>query len=60
MVSSCLEGPVRFHHSGQSHFLTFSCYRRQPNFSSVKLFELFQLTLEAMRSEFGLSVLGAW
>ncbi|HWR13227.1 MAG TPA: transposase [Terriglobales bacterium] len=51
-------GLVRFHQSGQSHFLTFSCYRRQPNFSSPKLYELFLITLEAMRQEFDLHVFG--
>jgi putative transposase len=52
------QGLVRFHHSGQSHFLTFSCYRRLPNFSSPNRYALFLLTLEAMRQEFDLYVFG--
>ena len=51
-------GLVRYHHSGHSHFLTFSCYRRQPNFSSPKLYDLFVLTLESMRQKFDLYVFG--
>ena len=53
-----LRGLVRFHHSGRSHFLTFSCYRRQPNFSGPKRYELFLLTREALRRKFDLGVFG--
>ena len=42
-------GLRRFHDSGQSHFVTFSCYRRQPNFVSAAVYDLFPLCLEEMR-----------
>ena len=42
----------RFHHSAQSHFLTFSCYRRQPKFDTPDSFDLFVVTLEEMRRRF--------
>lgn len=38
-----------FHQSGQSHFLTFSCYGRQPDFSSPEVCDLFLVYLEQMR-----------
>lgn len=45
-------GLRRYHHSGQSHFLTFSCYRRQPRFSSPAVYDLFLTCLEDMRTRF--------
>jgi hypothetical protein len=33
-------GLRRFQQSGQSHFLTFSCYRRQANFNSAETYDL--------------------
>jgi hypothetical protein len=33
-------GLRRFQQSGQSHFLTFSCYRRQANFDSAETYDL--------------------
>jgi hypothetical protein len=35
-MPSCLQ---RFQQSGQSHFLTFSCYRRQANFNSAETYD---------------------
>jgi putative transposase len=51
-------GLRRFQESGQSHFVTFSCYHRQPNFSTAELFDLFVLCLENTRRQFGLCVYG--
>jgi REP element-mobilizing transposase RayT len=51
-------GLHRFQESGQSHFVTFSCYHRQPNFSTAELFDLFVLCLENTRRQFGLCVYG--
>ncbi len=51
-------GLRRFQQSGQSHFVTFSCYRRQPYFSSVEGFDLFVHCLEDMRRRFHLCVYG--
>jgi len=51
-------GLYRFHHSGHSHFITFSCYRRQPFFSNASTYDLFQFCLERMRRPFELLVYG--
>ena len=51
-------GLRRFHESGQSHFITFSCYRRQPNFVSAAVYDLFPLCLEDMRRRFEMCVYG--
>jgi putative transposase len=48
----------RFHHSAQSHFLTFSCYRRQPKFDTPNSFDLFVVTLEEMRRRFLMRIYG--
>ena len=48
----------RFHQSRQSHFVTFSCYRRQRYFTTSKLFELFVECLEETRRRFDLCVYG--
>src|SRR4051794_1016358 len=46
-------GLRRYHHSGESHFLTFSCYHRQPRFHSALTYDLFLTCLENMRIKFG-------
>ncbi|MGH9510565.1 MAG: REP-associated tyrosine transposase, partial [Terriglobales bacterium] len=51
-------GLLRFHESGQSHFLTFSCYRRQANFTSPDICDLFVQCLEQMRRRFGVRIYG--
>jgi putative transposase len=51
-------GLVRFHQSGQSHFITFSCYRRRPNFTNRVVYDLFPLCLEEMRRRFAMRVYG--
>ena len=51
-------GLHRFQQSGQSHFVTFSCYRRQPNFATPELFDLFVQCLENTRRQFALCVYG--
>jgi putative transposase len=48
----------RSQQSGQSHFVTFSCYRRQPNFTSGDVYDLFPVCLENMRRRFALRVYG--
>jgi hypothetical protein len=48
----------RFHHSSQSHFLTFSCYHRQPRFDTPDTCDLFVLTLEEMRRRLGMRIYG--
>ena len=51
-------GLRRFHESGQSHFITFSCYRRQPKFVNAAVYDLFPPCLEDMRRRFDLRVYG--
>ena len=46
----------RYQESGQSHFVTFSCYHRQPFFDHPTRFQLFVLCLEEMRRRFELCV----
>jgi putative transposase len=50
-------GLRRFQDSGQSHFITFSCYRRQPNFVNAAVY-LFPVCLEDMRRRFDMRVYG--
>ena len=51
-------GLRRFHDSGQSHFVTFSCYRRQANFINAAVYDLFPVCLEEMRRRFDMRVYG--
>jgi putative transposase len=51
-------GLRRFHESGQSHFITFSCYRRQPKFVNAAVYDLFPRCLEDMRRRFDLRIYG--
>ena len=51
-------GLRRSQKSGQSHFVTFSCYRRQPNFASADVYDLFPLCLEDMRRRFAMRIYG--
>ena len=51
-------GLKRFHHSRQSHFLTFSCYQRRPYFNSPNTYDLFLACLEQTRQHFDLCVYG--
>jgi len=51
-------GLQRFQQSRQSHFLTFSCYRRQPNFSCPNTYDLFVQCLEEMRRRFSMRIYG--
>ena len=51
-------GLHRYHESGQSHFVTFSCYQRKPKFSDNRLYDLFPVRLEAMRRQFQMRIYG--
>jgi putative transposase len=51
-------GLQRFQQSQQSHFLTFSCYRRQANFTRPEIYDLFVQCLEDMRRRFSMCVYG--
>src|SRR5271163_52745 len=48
----------RFHHSGQSHFVTFCCYRRRASFLTDASKDTFELALEGIRRSFQLHVYG--
>jgi putative transposase len=51
-------GLKRFHESGQSHFVTFSCYHRRP-FSTTSISrQTFETALERVRASFDLCVYG--
>lgn len=52
------EGLKRLHHSGQSHFLTFSCYRRLPLLAEMRMQESFLSALEQTRRRFQMRVYG--
>jgi putative transposase len=52
------EGLKRLHHSGQAHFITFSCYRREPLLARMQMEEDFLRALEQVRRRFQLRVYG--
>ena len=51
-------GLKRFQQSQQSHFVTFTCYRRRPYFASPAIYDLFVEVLERTRCRFALCVYG--
>ncbi len=51
-------GLRRYQESGQSHFVTFSCHRRQPNFVNAAVYDLFPVCLEDMRRRFDMRIYG--
>jgi putative transposase len=51
-------GLTRFHHSGQSHFVTFCCYHRRPSLTTDESRRIFESALERVRRSFKLQVYG--
>ncbi|ABF42478.1 protein of unknown function DUF1568 [Candidatus Koribacter versatilis Ellin345] len=51
-------GLKRYQHTGQSHFITFSCYHRLPYLSSTSAKQQFELSLEDTRVRYGMPVAG--
>lgn len=51
-------GLVRYQQAGHFHFVTFSCYRRQPFFRSPGCREVFESSLETMRLRYDFVVAG--
>jgi putative transposase len=51
-------GLVRYQHSGDFHFVTFSCYRRQPLFQSLSGYGVFEQELEKVRKRYSFVVAG--
>src|SRR5215471_17456188 len=52
------EGLVRLHHSGQAHFLTFSCYQRFPLLAQMQMQDAFLCALEQVRRRFKMRIFG--
>jgi len=48
----------RLHHSGQSHFITFTCYWRRPHMESAGACEMFVAALERARVRYRFRVYG--
>jgi putative transposase len=51
-------GLTRFHHSGQSHFVTFCCYHRRRLLTTDESRRIFESALERVRRSFRLHVYG--
>jgi putative transposase len=51
-------GLTRFHHSGQSHFVTFCCYHRRQLLITEASRRIFESALERVRRRFRLQVYG--
>jgi putative transposase len=51
-------GLKRYQHTGQSHFVTFCCYHRRPQFTTDASRRLFENALERVRRNFRLRVYG--
>lgn len=51
-------GLTRYHHTGQSHFVTFCCYHRHSLFTSDANRRVFESALERVRRSFRLRVYG--
>jgi len=51
-------GLTRYHHTGQSHFVTFCCYHRDSFFASDASRPVFESALERVRRSFRLRVYG--
>src|SRR5437763_13898029 len=50
------QGLERRYGHGHYHFVTFSCYQRQPYFASQESRRVFETCLEAMRQKYGFTV----
>jgi putative transposase len=51
-------GLVRYQKTGNFHFITFSCFRRQPLLGSGLAYRVFERELEAVRLSYGFVVAG--
>jgi putative transposase len=52
------KGLVRYQHTGNLHFITFSCYQRQPLLSDRSGYRAFEEELEKVRLRHDILVLG--
>jgi REP element-mobilizing transposase RayT len=51
-------GLKRYQHEGDDHFITFSCYRREPYFIPAASKDIFLDSLELARQRYNFEVLG--
>ena len=51
-------GLKRYQHEGDDHFITFSCYRREPYFTTTASKDIFLDSLELTRKRYNFEVLG--
>src|SRR5438876_5170093 len=51
-------GLKRLHQTRNLHSLTFSCYKRRPNFGTPESRSTFEFSLERVREQYGLCVYG--
>jgi putative transposase len=58
MLFVMAKGLVRYQKCGVFHFLTFSCYRRQPLLGNTTAYGVFEHELEAVRQRYGFVVAG--
>ncbi len=58
ILASMPWGLHRFQHAGDVHFITFSCYRRQPFLRFPSARTLIESTLERIRQWYGISING--
>ncbi len=49
---------VRYQQCGCFHFVTFSCYRRQPLLDTPMAYSLFEAAFEAVRRRYGFVAVG--
>jgi len=49
---------IRYHQSGQFHFITFSCYKRLPLLDNDASYSVFEREFELVRQRYGLVVAG--
>ena len=52
------QGLIRYQNSGDFHFVTFSCYRRQQYLGIPSVRSLFERSLETMRKRYNFFVFG--
>jgi putative transposase len=50
--------PIRYHNSGKSHFITFSCHQRRPLLNTPESRRAFELVLERARHWYGFFISG--
>ena len=51
-------GLKRYQHEGDDHFITFSCYRREPHLATAASKDIFLDSLELTRKRYNFEVLG--